>query len=520
MIQAIKCVNLQKFTLLIFVLVSILFVGHGKLDGDERMLLDLSSYVIDNNFSIVKLSGFKAYSWLAAHHPLWFFMDFLIVTAVFVAAKLIPVLQNRIIIEFILSYGQVLTIATAIWLTYKYLIISKHSHIHALYCTLFFWFGSYACSFLSGGLIENTMCLLVIARLFLLEQFKNDSANDRTLILMALVDVLLVASKPYALVYCIPSFLFLGLGWKKTGYYFIFLIPLLGLLLSFKLYLGTPNYLSALGLSVNSIASLLTTILFFSKMLFIQLFSFSYGTMWSLPFLWFIFARLNRDLIVALIPLVFLFLLFGLLKDTWHGASGIAGPRYIFPFVITLLPIAVKNAQLLIERYKSLLLAMPLFLILFLPTLNYSHNIVVHFTEFKRVSDDNENRWFPSTGRHQLDEVPYFDILFHPAIFAWKVQMSKLFNNEIVFTTGREVRSVKPNDVHPRILISRFIYLGDHPDKISDSYQQHKILASSIPNYLFITAWFTQLIWLTLFAWCAIWVSIVYFRQTGNRHAT
>ncbi|MBF0491215.1 MAG: hypothetical protein HQM15_00350 [Deltaproteobacteria bacterium] len=496
-----KTRNINYYIFIFLCVLTSIAVSRGKCGGDEgAVCLSVQQFKIYNyswsNFTLnSSLDG-----WFT-HRLFWFFMQSGYSYILDVISKAIPFLKNDMVREWAMSYLQVGVIFFALVISFNYLFQRSKSISVSLSVLLLIWVGSYGISFLTGGFIENTLCLLLVIRLFYTDSsFNLLSKFDPFSI--AVLDFLMVSIKTYSIIFCLITLTELIIKMPPSvrksfiSKYFTVFLSLLSMWFYFKHSVNFGHLEFYTDQMENSGNIMFVTAI---SNLFKALFSFSYGILWTFPLiaLPIMFRSIFKKAIYKYTAIIFLFMFFGFFPF-WHGANGIAGNRLIFPFLLSLIPEISDCLFILYQKNKKRFICAMLFLIiLFFPTINYRHNLIVsnYLLPPSQVT--------PSTVNYNT--LPYWQPQFYPPFFAWGVLLTKINGNQIFrIRLNNEQINVLSKQIFPMTGLSRMIFLStESSGELNDKYSK------KLPNPEKI-----KFLCVSLISIWILWISAVYFKDT------
>ncbi|HET7086187.1 MAG TPA: hypothetical protein VFI23_15535 [Rhizomicrobium sp.] len=325
------------------------FLAGGVVVGDEAVLLK-SVHGLDSSSL-----GFGAYArgpdgWYITHHVLWFGLIYLTVHA------LALLHAGNFFTEAVISCQTVIAGLGGVALCHRFLIRKQRlTPPRGLFTVLAFFVAGYGVyTFCMAGVVESYMTLVMAARLFFVEQ----EIEERDAWKLALLDILLVTLKIYSLIFLAAAWPFLRFSQNARRSYVLVFGPLLLALAGVKLWLWNPFYAAAVGdISVSQSLARFGA----------QFFSPWTGLLFCLPVL-LVLPWTERSRWKALG-----FKILGLcgcaaffsLYDFFNG--DLAGGRYIFPFVVALLPEVAGAVSRLLDRRPRLAWLLPAAVLAFLP---------------------------------------------------------------------------------------------------------------------------------------------------------
>jgi hypothetical protein len=185
------------------------------------------------------------------------------------------------------------------------------------------------------------------------------------------------------------------------------------------------------------------------------LFSFGFGLFWTCPF-WtvsvLVFFRTKS--LSTFFKIAGIISLQGYLciYQFWHGAQGLPGQRYILPYLVIFLPEVATFIDMILSKRNKLIFCVPLCTTLFFPCLDYRNTLSDVYSKQSYIS---------GVSAHQLFGLnfPFFDVSFHPAVFAWRVEFSIFVRQEQMSAANSSDVVFKPEMILPMTSLSRIIFL-------------------------------------------------------------
>jgi len=417
-----------------YALLLIPFLSGGVVTGDEALLLSLVRGFDASTLSFGEYAR-SAAGWYIPHHILWF-------AILYATSHIAAFLHfNSLLTEAVISAETVAAALGGIILCYVFLLRRmKMTPARSAWTVLAFFAAGYGVfTFCLGGVVECYMFLVMSARLFLLEP-QTDSDQARKL---AIADAILICLKAYSVIFLVMTLPLLRTSHQARQTYFGWLGALMAALVAIKLWLWNPSPIYYAGLANISAAELLSHFLQ-------QIFSPWTGLVFCLPILLVLFwverAR-RRSLLFKAFGLAGCAAVFSL-YDFFDG--DIAGGRYIFPFLISLLPEIAGAISKLLDRDRRIAWLLPVGVLAFLPV------TMLGFPFFPTGSIPDRGPCTP----------------LHPAIYSWNIVMAKAVDKpevEICFHDHRYVMSSR-DVASPHLGLLRVGYLleGGH----SESYRE------------------------------------------------
>lgn len=457
----------------VLVLVLPLLTTRGRVGGDE---LDVYLRMVEFQSSGAGLwefiSTFSYGDFIFRHRLVWFLEQVTVVEAYARLTAWFGGQTKPVVREFLVAYSHTLLVWTAVLLSAAY--IWKHSGVrkwHTVLLVYLVWFGGCGLFFLTGNFVECGMALLVVLRLVTVRAAQ-PIGRSRMAALVA-IDCILIAIKPYSVVFCIltlPSFWPDGkerarfLGTYAFGLTLV-LTPWMfmnGASGSVAVYSSLPWSLSPVTIGERLVHSLLSP---------------AFGVIWAFPAL--AFAAFSgkgclRPLAVKGVALLSCLLIFCSLPF-WHGQ--VAGNRYLFPFLLFLLPEISRGFLRLLRAQPKFAWVVPALTLAFGPSIEFRNTAVMEYSEGTVLSHRGDPSLAPSgtvsqpdrslRSRIFSDELPLlYDPSFHPAIFAWRVTLGKWIGAKEFRLANSLQDEVEMRAVYPMTAVSRVIFLLAERPKI------------------------------------------------------
>lgn len=438
-------------TLLIGIPLFLAFIfSYGRLASDHAVIFNLAEqYILLENSLYDFLLANE--NWYARHHNLWFLLQTLVIYTTNAITGADIGFFAEIVSSAGLSYAFLLTLLFAL----KFL---KHSlQINsslALATVIVVFLGSYGISFVSGGFIECILSLLIVVRLNIMQSLIR--SEFRPFLILCIIDFALISFKLYSIFFiiaCMPLTLSLKLHTRKQIFIYLVILSFTFLLQILIRNLGEDPTSNLLSNSFNLNAYITSIFNYF--------FSFSFGIIFTLPTIFLLYIsykqhnKLRRGIFVktlAVLTIVFFTSLF----DFWHGAGGIAGARYIFPYLLVFLPEIALGLKTSIEKWKYAPFLVPLLVILFVPVLEYRNTSSNAYAlkNFDNLQVDH-NQLFTHKS------YPHYDPTFHPAVFAWKIVIAKLSHQKEIKASSETDLLLSTRSIYPSSAILRFAFSLD-----------------------------------------------------------
>jgi hypothetical protein len=437
--------------LLVALLAAVLSDGYNAGDEGEihafvRAYLDGQAGGLWEFLTTARLNG----SYLR-HHLLWFWLQLAGASALDAVTSLLRIDMGAAIRTWLLVYPLPFMAALSALVAYRALLRHAIPKAAAQLGLLAFYLGGSVTGLLTGGFIECAMLLAVAAHLWLVAPRE---AGRPPVLPLVLVDWILVAAKPYSLVFLaliLPGTLARlspRQRWAYAG----------GLALLCAAWFALRSQVPADGIAARadlvipplSVGALSTN-------LFHAAFSLTFGLAWTTPLL--LLAGLPREAwgapllqkLLAIAALEGVFCLF----PFWHGATGVPGQRYVLPYLVILLPEMCAGLAALAARGRLAVIAAVAAVALFLPTL-----------DFRNTFADTYPRAEPPGQRRidfGLERFPMADGSFHPGVFAWRLAIARAGGDEAFRAALSGGPLLHPGKVVPQTGISRVIAAVNSP---------------------------------------------------------
>ncbi|HKQ45318.1 MAG TPA: hypothetical protein VJS47_07990 [Rhizomicrobium sp.] len=333
----------------LFILLAVPFLAGGVVVGDEALLLKT---VYSLNSSALSFGEFARSpdGWYIVHHVLWFALIYLTESATAFLHT------GRFATEVIISCQTVIAGLTGIVLCYLFLIRRLGMDAaRARLAVLAFFAGGYGVyTFCMAGTVESYMVLAMSARLF----FSERRLGTRDIWKLAVIDAVLISLKAYSLVFLVATWPLVRTSGRGRIFYGAFLVIILLALVLVKLWLWNPIYASAI--SNISFADSLSHLVQ-------QLISPWTGLLFCLPILMTLFwcpPAQYWPLLFKSAGLLGCAALFSLYP---FFDGDVSGGRYIFPFVVALLPEISVAVSRVLDRAPRAAWLLPVLVFTFLP---------------------------------------------------------------------------------------------------------------------------------------------------------
>jgi hypothetical protein len=397
--------SISRYGWLLGLLLIPLLAG-GVVVGDEALLLSMV-HGLDNSGLDFGAYARSPDGWYIPHHLLWYGLLYLTVHGLaFLHA-------GDFLTEAVISCQTVAAGLAAIALCYVFLIRRRGlTPTRSLFTILAVFVAGYGVyTFCMAGVVESYMTLVMAARLFFAER----QIQGRDAWKLALLDIVLVTLKGYSIFFLVltwPLLRFSGTGRRS---YILWFALLLAALACVKLWLWNPTYIAAI-----SGASLLSAPLYFVQ----QFFSPWTGLLFCLPVLLVLFwagKAYRRALLFKLLGLCGCAAFFSLYS---FFTGEIAGGRYIFPYVIALLPEIAAGISQLLDRQPRAAWLLPAAVFAFLPMAGLGYPFFIAGA-------------FPPRGPCTPE---------HPVVWSWQIVAAKIADRsqmEICFHEQRYVLSAR-----------------------------------------------------------------------------
>lgn len=488
----------------------------GMLGADDRIVFSYSRAFVNAGFRwSVMLSENRLprdAAMFLKHDFAWFVLQVLEYLPFSMLMRIVRIGCNTSVLEqFYMSALSVIPVWTAIGVGWILLRREALSRLAAAMTLAGVWAGGYGICFLDTTYLANVESLLICLQLLLLAP-----SSQRTPGSMALVGAMAgftAALKLYALP-CVAVIAFPALlrsdrraVWYWIGSFCAVLLPIV----FFKLFVPLPSrqYLLEFRPALDSAefpAEIMSRILqaFFSP---------AYGLFLTMPFLAFALLGAQRQTILFKLVGFITTLVLTLPFPFWTGTSGIAGNRYMFPYVLVFLPEIGRGFLFVISKVKIAVLIVPILIIAFFPCLAYRHNVTFEYATGRDAAAAKINSYttlHPIIG-HSLDggpprlgqRLPTWDIRFHPAIFAWTQSLDVLRGKELTLDLPSPVR-VNAAAVPPYSLVLRMLFLQNRhvasikDDRIRRAAVFYAHAPQALKSGIFVLATITALVWLAL----------------------
>lgn len=486
----------RKLLFAILVITTFLVLPDAVCVSDEGIIFQAAKTWVEAGYSFQAfLANPSVDHSYTAHHLLWFLMQAALFSVISIFKPILPVLRNDLVLGAVMTYLQVAAAFVAVGVTYCFIRKNKSS-VFSILATAFIWLGSYGIGFLAGGCVEPTLCIATLAFVWIL----SDAAEwtFRKIIVLAFISFLMVAIKQYCLIFCcayFTAFFFLRRdAFQKIRFYIGYLAILALLFIPWfwvrHVYFFSPDYYTSSTMFPLGDMHLLA----YTKRIFDMLFGFSYGLFWTAPFFVLALAfqlRLKnmRDWIPKIFAVVCMLLFFGVFR-IGVGDAFIAGNRYFFPFLLIFIPETVNALTILFSKKSKLLILFPVSFIFFFPTLQYRHDNILWEHRRTVTSIIKGDQFFSDLNPS-----------FHPAVFAWKIQMAKLLHKKDVSfkVPGQQDIVLETNRIAPMSVGPHLVHVLRDATEVSEVY---KSILESLPRVLLPVLQYT--LYVILLGWIIV----------------
>ena len=493
---------------------SCLVLQPGIMEFDERIIFQFSSTLVKAHFQwgdFTALMGKDALYPVLNHEFALFLLQVAVYWPYWLLSHVIPGLTNTTIQQFCMALIFNMPIWAAVWLGWKLLRDAKVGEAHSILVLAGVFGGSYATSVLPGGRLINLESLLIVSQIYILGRERTTAIA----ILMGLLGGYLTALRPYdAAAAAALLFLFLP-DRKRVSSLLLFWVAgfVFALAIGFasKFLLSLPNRAYASEIS-PAIGSAVFFQVYMSRWAG-ALFSFAYGLPWTMPFLFFAAASPDRSALPAKSAAILAVMGFTLLFPYWAGEAGIAGNRYLFPQLLLFLPEMGLGFQRLAMRYRMLVLAVPVSVILFLPSIAFRHNVTYDYA----VGETSSALLHPIVGRSLAPlgsavSLPLWNPVTQPGLFAWWQLSALMQHKPMLLPAGASHVSldpwlVPPNGLLPRLFYLKNVDLAALPDaRVAAAGRFVAQLPNWMPDMVFALSVLVTVFWICLLtlAICAV----------------
>ena len=364
---------------------------------------------------------------------------------------------------WVTSFWPTLAAISSMGLVFNTLTLSGYSRYISFVTVLLVYVCTPISSLMTGGWVECYILLLLSVKLFIT---KNVINKGKYVYLNGITDFLIVALKFYAIIFIGLFFILKIRDANRTiisKYLLSFSIPLF-LFIYVKLLIPTNNTSNVFGEFIN-----FHNFDFYLINLMGAFFSLTFGLIF-LPASLFILLNIDKissqkNLTQTILPISFV-LLFLCIYPFWHGALGVAGQRYIAPFLIFLSPLVAEVISKIKLDLKERIFFC-LITVLYLNSIDYRNTLADVYA--------NNGNLVGNSPKFAHENFPYFDPNFHPAIFGNIIFFKKYFTNDKFTYFKNSKNEIIPLDlksVIPMSGISRAIYITsqDNPSQKFNSY--------------------------------------------------
>jgi hypothetical protein len=475
----------EYFLITLSILALSAFLNHGSLGGDEGKIVETSIKLVNSSLSALDFLLSTKSDALLQNHLAWISVTSL---NIFILNNLLHFFSidiPMVIWNWFIAYPPALSAMLSAFTVFKILRLYGNDLKCSIITVLLLYLCTPISSFLTGGWSECYLLLLISLRVLISRNFKFGAVEP---ILLGTIDALLIVFKAYSLFFVIivsPIFS-KNLNARNKLIYITTFIFISVATLMLKFYMPkefeTHNIFGP-----NFQIPDLTTYLFRVSD---GLISLDFGLLAMLPFVILIicFNKFKKDINFYLITIAFLItVLFLSLYPFWHGALGVAGQRYISPFIIFYAPYIAIAVKIILARFPKIIYVLILLIFLYLPTLNYRNTLIDIYAGSDL--DSASQHYFAHTN------FPTNNPYFHPAIFASRIAMNKFFFHEskILITNNNSYTvTLDPETIMPVTGISRILLMQSGNWK--PAHENANLILKKIPNFL------TQFIFILLYS--------------------
>jgi len=457
----------KDFYIIVLLFVTTIIFFPGSIAGDFEKIYSMAKILVDYNISLTEFNtlssneineyirdkDFRRTEPFVLRNYIFIFILSLLIKLIYFLNNFFLLNANELkfITELIISFFPSFLFLFSSLLIFKSYEKKIDNNI-LLFGIFLFFFSSYLINYLSSHFFAEAFIIFLISlRIYLKE--KNVS-----FIYLVFIDFLLIKIRVtcYVLVlyFIIEEILKNKTKIKSFIYYFLILITL-SFLYKFLAFQTDENeiigriFKSACAFNENFGSILLNYV----NKIFLSYFSLTLGIIFVFPLFILFIINLIKNFKDKVIVLKFLTIggiisLFAL-EEYWYLPAGIAGHRGISPFLIIIFPEIINQLSKLLKTNLRSTLFVGFFLyILFLPSLDYRNTIgffspcgtidkpcISFFTLFDdeltylHRAEDNK------ISQHKCRHPNLFtnsNINMHPAIYGWRIVISKLFASDKV----------------------------------------------------------------------------------------
>ncbi len=451
-VQLIKFFNIRNFLIIASILMLSAFLNHGSLGGDEGKIVQISSKLVDSSLSVLNFLLTTKTDAVLQNHLAWVSVTSLIIYILNCFLHFFSFDIPSIVWNWIIAYPPSLSAALSAFIVFKILRFHNNDFKTSTITVLLIYLCTPISSFLTGGWSECYILLLISIRMFIDLNLKSSIGN---IFLLAATDALLIFFKAYSIFFIIalfPLILKNQTSINKT-IYILTICFILSAILILKLHM--PREFDSNNIFGPNFE--MPDFYIYIGRLFDAVFSLDFGILTMPPFiiLLIFLQKVNRDMSFYLITIAFICtFIFLCLYSFWHGAAGVAGQRYISPFIIFYSPYIALAMRIVINMFPKVILVIFLLIFIYIPTLNYRNTLIDVYAKSDLESMNEikfSHTYFPTTNPE-----------FHPAIFASTVAIKKIFfDNSQVVISNKNLQSVTidANNIIPMTGISRILFI-------------------------------------------------------------
>lgn len=453
-----------------------LMASHGSLGGDEGSIFAMTQiYLQENKISIIDfLKTYHEFNAILQNHLFWFLLmlaeRYILDFSIDLFALHISSHQYALLISYPLSFLSLLSI----YISFKICRLMSTSSVSIQLSIFFIFFGSSVIGLLTGGFIECFILFAISLRMYVeLMHIKNNAWIS--ILLLVVTDFLIICAKTYSVI-LICFFLCCNFKNFKVKNKIIYIATFC--LLNF-IWIYVTRFIIPIGNQSQLWISLIssnTNINSWIQNMLAALFSFGFGIFWITPFFTCLLFSTNIQL-QRIFYMKFLVILtlqsYFCIYPFWHGAQGLAGQRYILPFLVIFLPEVSLLIEDAVKKRSCFLYSIPLCIALFIPTVDYRNTLSDIYSQQNLVE-------IPKNELFDLN-FPFYDLSFQPAIFAWHIEYSILFDKKFILAAISRKMVLQPTQILPMTSLSRIIYLSN-----AELLNRKDLIEvkSEIPNWL------------------------------------
>jgi hypothetical protein len=480
--------------LFLIIFISSIFLNHGSLGGDEGKIVAVSTQLAHSHlpfFSFLKSSNFEG---VLLYHLPWVIITSLNIALIDLVFHLLSVTPSLLVRDWLIAYPPAFFAGISALIIFNALIKEGITSSVSIITTLVIFLLTPISGFLTGGWSECYLIFFISIRILL---FNKEINNKSIVLVLGFIDATLIFFKAYSIFFVtILSPIFnKKLSQKKKLLYLLSFVISLSIILALKFAIPREVERNIFG-PIFQLPEFNT----YAGRLYDSFFSLNFGVLMIPPFAFLLFNiySINKNLNFLLVTLAFcITLLFLCLYPFWHGALGIAGQRYISPFILFFAPYFAHAIRNILKKYPKFILLIILLVFLYIPAMNYRNTLIDVYAGLNVYS--NEDDHFAHTN------FPVNNPEFHPALFASTIIFKNNFLNDSEITINNAkgfVAKFNSANIIPMTGISRIFLIQSNKLVPTNNYKFAIIKSSpKILSIFILILLYLMPFLLIIFAW-------------------